>query len=57
MREADAVPARAAINELTAEVGLLGDLIHQVATTLADHDAALAVLSHSRCRQPPHPSR
>jgi cyclic-di-GMP phosphodiesterase TipF (flagellum assembly factor) len=47
MREADAVPARAAINELTAEVGLLGDLIHQVATTLADHDAALAVLSHS----------
>lgn len=44
MREADAVPARAAINELTAEVGLLGDLIHQVATTLADHDAALATV-------------
>jgi cyclic-di-GMP phosphodiesterase TipF (flagellum assembly factor) len=44
MREADAVPARAAINELTAEVGLLGDLIHQVATTLADHDAALAAV-------------
>lgn len=42
MREQDAVPARAAINELTAEVGLLGDLIHQVATTLADHDAELA---------------
>lgn len=42
MREQDAVPARAAINELTAEVGLLGDLIHQVATTLADHDAQLA---------------
>jgi cyclic-di-GMP phosphodiesterase TipF (flagellum assembly factor) len=41
MREQDAVPARAAINELTAEVGLLGDLIHQVATTLADHDAQL----------------
>lgn len=44
MREADAAPARAAINELTAEVGLLGDLIHQVATTLADHDAALAAV-------------
>lgn len=44
MRDADAAPARAAINELTAEVGLLGDLIHQVATTLADHDAALSAL-------------
>lgn len=44
MRDADAAPARAAINELTAEVGLLGDLIHQVATTLADHDAALAAV-------------
>ncbi|PTM39083.1 cyclic-di-GMP phosphodiesterase TipF (flagellum assembly factor) [Bosea sp. 124] len=44
MREADAAPARAAINELTAEVGLLGDLIHQVATTLSDHDAALAAV-------------
>ena len=42
MRDADAAPARAAINELTAEVGLLGDLIHQIATTLADHDAQLA---------------
>ncbi|WP_156323410.1 EAL domain-containing protein [Bosea sp. AAP35] len=44
MRDVDAAPARAAINELTAEVGLLGDLIHQVATTLADHDAALATM-------------
>jgi cyclic-di-GMP phosphodiesterase TipF (flagellum assembly factor) len=44
MRDVDAAPARAAIHELTAEVGLLGDLIHQVATTLADHDAALARL-------------
>ena len=42
MRDADAAPARAAINELTAEVGLLGDLIHQIATTLADHDEQLA---------------
>jgi cyclic-di-GMP phosphodiesterase TipF (flagellum assembly factor) len=44
MRDADAAPARAAIHELTAEVGLLGDLIHQVATTLADHETALARL-------------
>lgn len=53
MREADAVPARAAINELTAEVGLLGDLIHQVATTLADHDAALAAVQSKAI--PPKP--
>ncbi|SFI72129.1 cyclic-di-GMP phosphodiesterase, flagellum assembly factor TipF [Bosea sp. OK403] len=52
MREADAAPARAAINELTAEVGLLGDLIHQVATTLADHDAQLTV-AQARQAQPP----
>ena len=44
MRDADAAPARAAIHELTAEVGLLGDLIHQVATTLADHEPVLARL-------------
>jgi len=44
MRDVDAAPARAAIHELTAEVGLLGDLIHQVATTLADHETALARL-------------
>ena len=44
MRDADAAPARAAIHELTAEVGLLGDLIHQVATTLADHENVLARL-------------
>jgi cyclic-di-GMP phosphodiesterase TipF (flagellum assembly factor) len=55
MREQDAVPARAAINELTAEVGLLGDLIHQVATTLADHDAQLAV-AQSRLVAPPQPA-
>lgn len=44
MRDADAAPARAAIHELTAEVGLLGDLIYQVATTLADHETVLARL-------------
>jgi cyclic-di-GMP phosphodiesterase TipF (flagellum assembly factor) len=47
MRDVDAAPARAAIHELTAEVGLLGDLIHQVATTLSDHDDALASLSRA----------
>jgi cyclic-di-GMP phosphodiesterase TipF (flagellum assembly factor) len=52
MREQDAAPARAAINELTAEVGLLGDLIHQVATTLADHDAELAAAKSRVAPQP-----
>lgn len=55
MREADAVPARAAINELTAEVGLLGDLLQQIATTLADHDAQLTAAAQSR-RAAPVPS-
>jgi cyclic-di-GMP phosphodiesterase TipF (flagellum assembly factor) len=50
MRDVDAAPARAAIHELTAEVGLLGDLIHQVATTLSDHDNVLTSLS-----RPPTP--
>lgn len=54
MGERDAAPARAAINELTAEVGLLGDLIHQVATTLADHDEQLAI-AQSRLPAPPPP--
>ncbi len=36
MRDVDAAPARAAIKlELTAEVGLLSDLLDAVATTLA----------------------
>lgn len=42
MGEADAAPARATLNELTAEVGLLGDLMHQIATTLSEHETALA---------------
>lgn len=56
MRDADAVPARAAIHELTAEVGLLGDLIHQVATTLADHETVLARLPEPAPAAPPQPA-
>lgn len=44
MREADAAPARAVLNELTAEVGLLGDLLHQIATTLDTHDDQISLL-------------
>ena len=58
MSEADAAPARAAINELTAEVGLLGDLLQQVATTLADHDAQLSAAQARRNAEtaPPLPA-
>ncbi len=52
MRDADAAPARAAIHELTAEVGLLGDLIQQVATTLADHETVLARLPEPAATPP-----
>ncbi|WP_441488859.1 EAL domain-containing protein [Bosea sp. 2RAB26] len=57
MSEADAAPARAAINELTAEVGLLGDLLQQVATTLADHDTQLSAAQARRNAEtaPPPP--
>ncbi|CAM5771146.1 EAL domain-containing protein [Bosea minatitlanensis] len=55
MRDVDAAPARAAINELTAEVGLLGDLIHQVATTLADHDEKLLRLPQAAPQMPASP--
>jgi cyclic-di-GMP phosphodiesterase TipF (flagellum assembly factor) len=38
MSEADAAPARATIAELTAEVGILGGLLKDVADTLAVHE-------------------
>jgi cyclic-di-GMP phosphodiesterase TipF (flagellum assembly factor) len=44
MGEADAAPAKATLNELTAEVGLLGDLLQQVATTLGEHDERLGLI-------------
>lgn len=55
MRDVDAAPARAAINELTAEVGLLGDLLQQVATTLADHDEQIAAAAQMRRAPAPAP--
>ncbi|RDJ22374.1 EAL domain-containing protein [Bosea caraganae] len=55
MRDVDAAPARAAINELTAEVGLLGDLLQQVATTLADHDEQIAAAAQMRRAPAPTP--
>lgn len=52
MGETDAAPARATLNELTAEVGLLGDLLQQIATTLGEHDDQLGRLE-SRLAGPP----
>lgn len=43
MSEADAAPARATIAELTAEVGILGGLLKDVADTLADHEQRLDI--------------
>jgi cyclic-di-GMP phosphodiesterase TipF (flagellum assembly factor) len=52
MGETDAAPARATLNELTAEVGLLGDLLQQIATTLGEHDDQLGRIE-SRLAGPP----
>ena len=41
MSEADAAPARATLAELSAEVGILGGLLQDVAQTLADHELRL----------------
>lgn len=41
MTEADAAPARATIAELSAEVGILGSLLQNVAQTLGDHETRL----------------
>lgn len=54
MSEGDAAPARAMLNELTAEVGLLGDLLQQVATTLGDHDDQLRLVQ-DKLAAPPQP--
>lgn len=55
MSEVEAAPARAMLNELTAEVGLLGDLLQQVATTLGDHDDQLRLVQDklAAAAQPP----
>ncbi len=55
MSEVDAAPAKAMLNELTAEVGLLGDLLQQVATTLGDHDDQLRLVQDklAAAAQPP----
>lgn len=53
MGEADAAPAKAMLHELTAEVGLLGDLLQQVATTLGEHDDQLSRIEGRLANPPP----
>jgi cyclic-di-GMP phosphodiesterase, flagellum assembly factor TipF len=57
MGEADAAPAKAMLNELTAEVGLLGDLLQQVAMTLGEHDDQLSRIEGRLANPPPQPAR
>lgn len=57
MGEADAAPAKAMLNELTAEVGLLGDLLQQVATTLGEHDDQLSRIEGRLANPQPQPAR
>ncbi|AZO78808.1 MULTISPECIES: EAL domain-containing protein [unclassified Bosea (in: a-proteobacteria)] len=57
MGEADAAPAKAMLNELTAEVGLLGDLLQQVATTLGEHDDQLSRIEGRLANPQPQPVR
>jgi cyclic-di-GMP phosphodiesterase TipF (flagellum assembly factor) len=44
LREADIAPTRAALSELTAEVGLLGGVLRDVATAVSDHEDKLSRL-------------
>jgi cyclic-di-GMP phosphodiesterase TipF (flagellum assembly factor) len=41
LREADIAPTRLALSELTAEVGLLGGVLRDVANAVADHEGQL----------------
>jgi cyclic-di-GMP phosphodiesterase, flagellum assembly factor TipF len=56
LREADIAPTRTALAELTAEVGLLGGVLRDVATAVSDHevrlDAAAKAPSTPAAREP-----
>jgi cyclic-di-GMP phosphodiesterase TipF (flagellum assembly factor) len=44
LRQADFAPTRAALSELTAEVGLLGGVLRDVATAVSEHEEKLSGL-------------
>ena len=53
LREADIAPTRASLAELTAEVGLLGGVLRDIATSVAEHENTLAEIEKARAAQSP----
>jgi cyclic-di-GMP phosphodiesterase TipF (flagellum assembly factor) len=53
LREADIAPTRQALSELTAEVGLLGGALRDVAAAVASHDGDLTELKALRTEPKP----
>jgi cyclic-di-GMP phosphodiesterase TipF (flagellum assembly factor) len=53
MAAADAAPARAQLAELTAEVGILGGLLQNVAQTLGAHEERIARADEPAVTEPP----
>ncbi len=48
LREADIAPTRLALSELTAEVGLLGGVLRDVATAVSEHERRIADAEEAR---------
>jgi cyclic-di-GMP phosphodiesterase TipF (flagellum assembly factor) len=48
LREADIAPTRLALSELTAEVGLLGGVLRDVATAVSEHEQRIADAEEAR---------
>ncbi|MCX7326060.1 MAG: EAL domain-containing protein [Hyphomicrobiales bacterium] len=48
LREADIAPTRLALSELTAEVGLLGGVLRDVATAVSEHEKRIADAEEAR---------
>lgn len=53
LREADIAPTRASLAELTAEVGLLGGVLRDIATSVAEHENTLAEIEKARAARSP----
>lgn len=52
IREADIAPTRASLAELTAEVGLLGGVLRDIATSVADHELKIAKVADEMAARP-----
>ncbi len=50
LREADIAPTRQSLAELTAEVGLLGGVLRDVAQAVSDHEGRIATLAEAPAR-------